>query len=151
MKAVERTVNSEALGEQISFIRTGEETGGELLEMEACYAAGQDIGEMLMHYHPNQDEEFEVLEGVMTVELNGVRRHYVAGQRFSVPRNTVHGMRNCGSVPARIHWEVRPALQTQEFFETILPLADTGELYEATRMAQLFKQFGHVFRLATPA
>jgi quercetin dioxygenase-like cupin family protein len=84
-----------------------------VLEMEAFYSGEGSLPPE--HYHPRQDEHFEVLEGAVTAVLNGHRHRYSAGETFDVPARTPHQM--AGDGPARLHWEVRPALRTAEFFE----------------------------------
>src|SRR5262249_42496372 len=66
------------------------------------------------HHHPNQDEHFEVLEGRVRTVINGEERSYEAGETFDVPAGTTHQMGGDGG--AVIHWEVRPAMRTAEFF-----------------------------------
>jgi quercetin dioxygenase-like cupin family protein len=88
----------------------------EVLEMEALY--GGDGRLPPEHLHPHQLERFEVLEGAIRTIVDGVERRYEKGDRFEVPAGTPHQMTSDG--PARVHWEVRPALRTAEFFETLL-------------------------------
>src|SRR3954452_11859786 len=85
----------------------------ERLEMEARYSG--EAGMPPMHLHPSQTERFEVLEGRMETLIGGVSRAYDEGSVFEVPPATPHQMRADG--PARMRWEVRPALRTAEFFE----------------------------------
>jgi mannose-6-phosphate isomerase-like protein (cupin superfamily) len=85
----------------------------DLLEMEGSYSG--EGGLPPEHYHPRQDEHFEVLEGAVRAVIGGEERRYVAGESFDVPALTPHQM--AGDGPARLHWEVRPALRTAEFFE----------------------------------
>jgi mannose-6-phosphate isomerase-like protein (cupin superfamily) len=85
----------------------------EVLELEASYSG--EGGLPPEHLHPQQDEQFEVLEGAVRAVINGEERRYVAGDAFAVPARTPHQM--AGDGPARVHWEVRPALRTAEFFE----------------------------------
>ena len=102
-------------GFRLRLIQTGAETDGELLEMEATYGGTRDLPPA--HLHPEQVEEFEVLDGTMRTIIDGVERRYEAGERFQVPAGTVHQM--TGDGPARTRWEVRPALRTAEFFERL--------------------------------
>ena len=102
-------------GFRLRLVRTGEETDGELLEMEATY--GGAAGMPPEHLHPRQDERFEVLEGAMRTIVGGQERVYEAGETFEVPAGTPHQMAAEG--PARLRWEVRPALRTAEFFERL--------------------------------
>jgi mannose-6-phosphate isomerase-like protein (cupin superfamily) len=88
----------------------------ELLVMEASY--GGDGNLPPEHLHPRQLERFEVLEGAVRAIVDGVERRHGKGDRFEVPAGAPHQM--TGDGPARVHWEVRPALRTAEFFETLL-------------------------------
>src|SRR4051794_27068179 len=85
----------------------------ELLVMEGLYSG--EGGLPREHYHPRQDEHFEVLEGAVRVVIDGEERRYEAGESFDIPAGTAHQMAGAGG--ARVHWEVRPALRTAEFFE----------------------------------
>jgi quercetin dioxygenase-like cupin family protein len=106
----------------------------DLLEMEALYTGrGQLPPE---HYHPRQDERFEVLDGAVRAIIDGEELRYVAGQRFDVPAGTPHQMTGDGS--ARVHWEVRPALRTAEFFE---------EAYSGKAGPDFYERFADEFRL----
>ena len=102
-------------GFRLKLIATGAETEGELLEMEATY--GEDSMLPPEHFHPSQDERFEVLDGAVVTVIGGVERRYEAGETFEVPAGTPHQM--TGDGPARVRWQVRPALRTAEFFERL--------------------------------
>lgn len=109
-------------GFRLRFITAGGETGGELLVMEATYGGeGQMPPE---HLHPHQEERFEVLEGAVRAVVGGAARRYEAGETFHVPAGTPHQM--TGDGPARVRWEVRPALRTAEFFERLYAAIDAG-------------------------
>ena len=71
------------------------------------------------HYHPQQDENFEVLAGTLRVELNGEVRDLGPGDKLTVRRGQVHKMWNPGTEAARAHWETIPALRTEEWFRGI--------------------------------
>jgi len=102
-------------GMRLRLIRTGEETDGELLEMEASYTG--EAGMPPEHLHPKQAERFEVLEGRMRAIVDGEERVYEKGESFEVPVGTPHQMAAEG--PTRMRWEGRPALRTAEFFERL--------------------------------
>src|SRR4051812_40587642 len=102
-------------GMTLRLIRTGAETEGELLEMEASY--GSEAPMPPSHLHPNQAERFEILEGRMRAIVGGEERFYEAGEVFEVPTGTPHQMGAEG--PTRMRWEVRPAMRTAEFFERL--------------------------------
>lgn len=67
------------------------------------------------HFHPAQDEHFEVLEGALVALVDGVERTIQAGESFDVPRGAVHQM-TAAVDGTRAIWEVRPALRTEDFF-----------------------------------
>jgi mannose-6-phosphate isomerase-like protein (cupin superfamily) len=104
-----------ANGFRLRLIRTGAETGGELLEMEGSWSG--EGGLPPNHFHPRQDEHFEVLEGTLHTVIGGTERRFSVGDAFDVPAGTPHRM--AGDGPARAKWEVRPALRTAEFFERL--------------------------------
>jgi quercetin dioxygenase-like cupin family protein len=109
----------------------------DLLEMEATY--GGDGRMPPEHEHPRQAERFEVLEGVVRAVIGGDERRYAAGETFEVPARTPHSM--TGDGPARMRWEVRPALRTAEFFE---------RLYGGGDLSTLFEDFGEEIRVTGP-
>jgi hypothetical protein len=79
-----------------------------------------------------------VLEGAVRAVVDGEERRYGAGESFDIPAQTTHQM--TGDGPARVSWEVRPALRTAEFFERAYS-DDPGEDFLET--------FANEFRLAT--
>ena len=111
----------------------------DLLEMEATYSGEGALPPP--HFHPTQDERFEVLEGAVTVVVDGESRRHEAGEAFEVPAGTVHQMGGDGQ--ARVKWEVRPALNTADFFEALY----TGEAMKDP--AAFLQRFSDEFRLAT--
>jgi mannose-6-phosphate isomerase-like protein (cupin superfamily) len=112
----------------------------EALEMEASYRGDGPMPPM--HLHPRQTERFEVLDGTMLTVIGGVERSYESGDVFEVPAGTPHQMRADG--PARLRWEVRPALRTAEFFERMYTAPPSG----AEEGAAFLEEFSNEFRLS---
>jgi quercetin dioxygenase-like cupin family protein len=110
----------------LRLVRTAAETNGELLEMEATYEPGSV--EPLEHYHPRQDERFDVLAGTIEATVGGERQTLTAGDTLDVPAGTVHAMWNGGDDAARVNWQTRPALRTEDFFRVAGRLAQEGKL-----------------------
>ncbi len=129
-------------GHTLRLIETGDETGGELLAMEASYSG--EAGMPPEHLHPNQAEHFEVLEGTMRVIVDGDEKLYGEGESFDVPIGTPHQMGAEG--PARMRWEVRPALRTAEFFER---LYGTGPDSARELGEKFFAEFSDEFQLTS--
>jgi quercetin dioxygenase-like cupin family protein len=123
-------------GFALRLVRTGAETDGELLEMEATY--GGAAGMPPEHLHPSQVERFEVIEGAMKTIIGGVERRYEPGEPFDVPPGVPHQMAADG--PTRMRWEVRPALRTAEFFERLFGTGPDSAR-EAENIADFFAEF----------
>ena len=87
----------------------------ERLEMEATYAQAGSMPPM--HFHPSQEERFEVLEGEIAAVIDGIERKFSVGDTFSVGAGIRHQMMS--TTPARMRWEVSPPLRTWEFFERL--------------------------------
>jgi len=111
---------------RLRLARTAAETNGELLEMEATYEPGSV--EPVEHFHPKQDERFEILAGFMDARVAGERRTLSAGDSLDIPAGTVHAMWNGGGDQARVLWQTRPALRSEEFFRRVGALAQEGKL-----------------------
>ena len=129
-----------ANGFRLRLVKTGAETGGELLEMEATYGGAGGLPPD--HLHPRQDERFEVLEGSVRTVIGGTERSYSKGETFEVPAGTPHQM--AGDGPAMVKWEVRPALRTAEFFERLY--GDGPDSAQAMG-ADFLKEFSEEYRL----
>jgi quercetin dioxygenase-like cupin family protein len=129
-------------GMSLLLVRTGEETEGELLQMEATYSG--EAGMPPMHLHPSQAEHFEILEGSMRTKIGSEERVYEAGEVFEVPEGTPHQMAAQG--PTRTRWEVRPALRTAEFFER---LYGSGPESAQEMGESFFAEFEDEFRLVS--
>jgi quercetin dioxygenase-like cupin family protein len=140
-------------GQRIVFRKTAEDTGGELLEVESVYTRASP-SRPPAHYHPYQEERFEVLSGRLKVVVEGEERAYGEGEDFVVPPGTSHEMwtEDAGT---RMNWQIWPALKTEAFFETLWGLARAGKTDEKgvpnlLQVAVLFREYAGEFRLARP-
>ena len=104
---------SDGRGDSLTFLKTSAETGGELLEMLAVYQQNPDRPPL--HYHPQQEEQFQVLSGALHVQIGEEEAEYKAGESFTVPAGTQHGMHNRGEQECRVRWQVRPAMRTEDY------------------------------------
>ena len=125
----------------------------EALEVEATYAAGSAAPPN--HFHPAQDEEFEILEGSMQVRIDGgPERTLREGETLDVPRGTPHTMWNGGDVPARTRWITRPAGRTEGWFRTLDSFQRRAERRRGRRAGgvhRAFEEYQDVFRLRAVA
>jgi quercetin dioxygenase-like cupin family protein len=121
-------------------------TEGEVLEMVATYRAGSPAPPR--HFHPQQEERFEIREGALWFEIDGVARIVRAGDVVIVPPRGVHRARNASSgEPAVVLWQTRPALRSAKFFESMY-LASRNK--SVLRMVATAAEFRDEFVLASP-
>jgi mannose-6-phosphate isomerase-like protein (cupin superfamily) len=121
----------------------------ELLEMEATYLPG--ARRPPKHWHPAQDEHFEVLDGTVRAIVGATEHRLTPGDTVDVPSRTAHQFWNPGTEPARVLWQVRPAGRTEQWFASLAALRADGARPGALALAVLLTEFRDVFRLSTPA
>jgi mannose-6-phosphate isomerase-like protein (cupin superfamily) len=117
----------------------------EVLEIEAHYRGDAPLAPA--HFHPSQDEHFEVKSGRIHAVIDGEEVWYDQGSQFDVPAGVSHQMAAAGATVLK--WEVRPALRTAEFFERFYDALDNG-FPEGTTAEDFLAEYSDVFRL-TPA
>jgi mannose-6-phosphate isomerase-like protein (cupin superfamily) len=98
----------------------------ELLEVEATY--GPDGKAPPAHWHPAQEEHFEVIEGRLRVRTPEGERTLAAGDEIEIPREAVHQMWNPHEVPAKVRWQTRPAGRTERWFRALDRLHREGRV-----------------------
>jgi quercetin dioxygenase-like cupin family protein len=125
MALANKLIHNPHTGQSIRFIRTRKDTNGALLEMETTYQPNSV--KPAPHFHPHQVEDFEVLAGEVTVELDGQRKTLRPGDTLHIPANTTHIMWNAGQEKAIMNWKVQPALRTEYLLETAMGLAADGK------------------------
>ncbi len=133
-------------GEQIIFLRTAEETNGELVQMGLVVKPAGFVS--AAHVHPHQEERFEIQSGALTFAIDGDTRRVAAGGKVVVPAGTPHAWWNADAEEAVAVVEFRPtpkpslpfrsALElrrlTEECFETFFGLAQDGKVDPRTGM-----------------
>ena len=142
------------LGISVTFLRTGADTEGEVLEMEVT---GTPRGFLAQpHVHGTQDERLEVVSGSIKVGFDGREHVLTAGQSIEVPAGTPHTQAPLGDGPGVVRIEVRPAGRTQAFLERLAELCRDGKI---TRMgfprpvagAELVLEYGDTGHAAKPS
>lgn len=68
------------------------------------------------HFHPAQDEHFEVIVGALRAVVDGKVHTLHAGDVLDIPRGAVHQLWNPGDTPTHVTWSTRPAGRTREWF-----------------------------------
>jgi quercetin dioxygenase-like cupin family protein len=143
---------SNGAGMSLRFLKTAADTGGELLEMEATYEKSR--ARPPEHFHPRQVEHFEILEGTMHARIGGEDRELRTGDTVEIEAGVPHSMWNEGPGTARTLWQTRPALRTEDFFESLFRLARDGAAEGgkpgALRTAVFASEFRDEFRTTSP-
>lgn len=134
-------------GFSLRFLKTAADTDGELLEMEATYASGS--GKPPEHFHPRQSEHFEILEGSMQARIGGEARELRTGDTIDIDPGVPHAMWNEGPGQARTLWQTRPALRTENFFETIVRMGGAGKA-GPLQTGVIANEFRNEFRATSP-
>ena len=104
----------EGLGEYV-VVRSHEDTGGEYVEMEWTFPP--DAFAPPPHRHPNQVEEYEVLEGSFEVMVDGDWWTLGPGESASVPAGANHTFRMLPGQSVRVRNFHRPGGRFDEFVE----------------------------------
>ncbi len=113
------TIESPKIGQTITFLTTGCDTGGAELVIEARMRPGAF---MPPHRHLHQDETFEVLAGTATFSVAGRRITAGPGERVHAPAGVAHRFRNRSDQDVRLRAAMRPALRTEDLFERLFRL-----------------------------
>lgn len=125
----------------------------EALEVEATYGTGAKRPPK--HFHPSQDERFEVLSGSLRASVDGRERTLAAGETIEIPRGTVHQMWNPSPEPARVLWRTSPGGRTERWYRSIDRLHREGRVGGGgmpgpLAFAVFLTEYRDVFRLAGP-
>jgi quercetin dioxygenase-like cupin family protein/uncharacterized protein YndB with AHSA1/START domain len=144
----------EPLGVRMQVLRSGEETNGELFEIEVT---GRPRGFLdQRHIHPDQTERIEVIEGRMKVAMNG-REHILSeGQSIEIPPGTPHTQVPVGTGTGRVRITARPAGRTGAFLKRLDELCRAGQFMRAgfprpVAGAELVLEFSGAGHAAAPS
>jgi quercetin dioxygenase-like cupin family protein/uncharacterized protein YndB with AHSA1/START domain len=142
------------LGLTCEFLRTGEETSGDLLEMEVI---GRPRGFLAQkHVHPTQAEHIEVVSGAITVGMNGHEHLVTEGQSIDIPAGTPHTQSPADAGVGVVRITVRPAGRTQTFLEHVARLCREGKMTRSgfprpVAGAELILEYGDTGHAAVPS
>jgi quercetin dioxygenase-like cupin family protein/uncharacterized protein YndB with AHSA1/START domain len=116
----------EPVGLKVEVLRTGEDTGGELLEFEV---SGRSRGFLAQgHVHPTQEERLEMVEGQMRVVIDGKDHLIGPGESIVVPAGAPHSQIPHGEGDGRVRITVRPAGDTLAFLERLAEMCAKGQM-----------------------
>ena len=121
-----QSISNPVSGERVQYWQTSADTGGALLEWVHSLDAGRRVP--ADHVHWAQEERFQVVSGTATVRVGGETRTLRSGDVIVIPAGMAHGLRNDGVDQLHVLTELRPAMRTEHYFETVFGLAHDGKV-----------------------
>jgi len=112
--------------EQIQFLSTAGDTGGELVRCLVHVAPGRPAPPE--HSHPKLEEKFIVESGRFGYVLGNDTLEAKPGDVVVVPPGTNHTFWNAGQDELTVTSEIRPAMHFEDWVETIHVLIRDGRL-----------------------
>jgi quercetin dioxygenase-like cupin family protein len=111
-------------GERIRFVRTSDQTGGAVAEMELALSPTAHLP--ADHIHLRQEEKFEVIEGRIRVRCRGQESLRGPGELVVVPPGAPHGWAPDGGEGAVVLLTFSPGAGIEEFFDEYFRCAREG-------------------------
>jgi quercetin dioxygenase-like cupin family protein len=103
-----------------------------------CFETNDPPGTFVpLHVHPTQDEFIYVLEGMLDLQLGGVRMQARPGELVRMPRGLPHAYFNNQDVTARALFWVTPARRLRELFDQLHDLTDLDEAIRLSRLCEV--------------
>lgn len=112
-----------AIGMKFIIVKTAVETAGQALEM--AMEVAPHTGGTPLHIHPQAEEVYEVQHGKFDVNIDGVWKTYLAGEKAVVKKGVAHTFRNTSDETARVYNRHQPAMKFEEYFERLHKLANS--------------------------
>jgi quercetin dioxygenase-like cupin family protein len=107
-----------------TILRTGNETNGELFEVEFLVEPGDWTGPD--HIHLRQEERFEIMSGGLRLRVADREELLTPGSTHVLPPSTSHNLRNDGPGEARFLLQLRPALRMEAYLRDLWRAANEG-------------------------
>ena len=139
-------------GDQVTFLITGEETGGAFFMAEVSVPPG---GGPRPHIHQREEETFYLQQGTLTIQVGEKTLQASPGDLVYLPRGIVHCFKNTGNVAAKFLLVVTPAGLEKFFEEAFRPAEDRSAapplISEATVARLLAAASKYGLEIAPPA
>jgi quercetin dioxygenase-like cupin family protein len=155
MAKANQIIENKTFGDKLKFLVTAEDSKGELLRAELQVKPGGE-GPPL-HYHPIQSETFEVVKGKLSLLCDGEKVILGPGEKFTAQPNSAHKWRNEGNEDLVAILDLKPALKTEFFLESVYSLDMQGKTNKKTGLpstlqfaAILNECYGELFVVGPP-
>ena len=123
-----KTIRNPAIGHRITFLKTADQTNGELLQIMYVVEEPEAKPSIPSHIHLHCAERFEVVQGQLGVRLAGEKRLLAVGEEVFIPPGMPHTFWNAGKEALHFITDVRPPGQLQTYWETVFGLAEDGKV-----------------------
>jgi quercetin dioxygenase-like cupin family protein len=127
MPAPARIITNPVTGEHLTWLLTGEQTGGAFGRAEIrVHGAGR--GSRVPHAHPAAHERFTVISGRLAIERDGALSVHGPGETITVEPGVRHAWWNARAGELCVHVEVSPPGRFEELTEVGFRWAREGRL-----------------------
>ena len=119
-----RTVTHRFTGEQVTFLETATETGGEHLLIEVTlppHGEGPPL-----HSHLTFTEQFTIIDGTLAVTVGKATKELTAGQQALIVMGLKHTFTNAHFAPVTFQVKLTPPSQFEESMRIHYGLMDDG-------------------------
>ena len=110
---------------EIRFLLDDKDTNNQMLLFESVFPPGAKVAAP-PHYHQHVDEIGYVLEGILTITLDGKKNDFGPGESCFIPRGVVHHITNNTTQPAKALAMMTPALISINYFREMSALIGAG-------------------------
>jgi mannose-6-phosphate isomerase-like protein (cupin superfamily) len=117
------TLKSPSADYDVTILKSSDETDGRysFLKVNLYAGAGNEL-----HYHTTFTEHFEVISGILSVQLGKEVKHLHPGQTFRVEKRLPHRFYNETKEPAVFHCTITPARNFEKALRIGYGLANAG-------------------------
>lgn len=134
----------EFIGERLTLLNTGQETNGEVLEIDVSFKPTAETNPLKwrdVHVHPHQEERFEVISGSVRFQVGNQEHILTAGQTITGPPNTPHRWNSADGKDIHMRAELRPALHTDAAFSSAQHVHATRGKVSLLQAAVIMSEF----------
>jgi quercetin dioxygenase-like cupin family protein len=129
------------------------DTDGRYMQSETRVRPGGAVS--VAHRHPGCTERFEVLEGELTVQLDGRTSTLTAGESVTIPPGAAHHYANSSQKDVVYRFDVWPAARLEAMVVTLFALGVVGRTDDKgapspLQMAVILDEYGDVLELVGP-
>lgn len=136
------TLFNPVTGDTLRFLKTAEETNGQVSEFILTLAPGSDWAKSPKHFHPHQSESFKVLSGELHL-FEGKKLHILTpeSEKVIIDKGVLHAFWNPMNSETVLHAEIYPPVDIEKGLRYNYYLAQKGKVYKNNIPRNLFHSF----------